>query len=207
MAFGSFSFPVITAGVIITLSGVVFAMRRFQTWHAQLSAEKSNEPSSTRPISETARRLVKNLPLALPDSIILPTDVEAFETSINAYWAKQESEAVLLCVISPRTADQLSTAVTILKREYDEHIKNTQDSEIDQSGGLFAIRSGGHSPVARSASIEKGVLIELSHLSDVISSKDGSSVTIGAGAKWRNVLRCWMRKISLSLVAGIPTLV
>jgi hypothetical protein len=187
MIFQLFSPPAITTIVIVSLSIVVFAMRRLQASHGQSKARNSNEPTSNRPLSEAAKRLVKNLSSALPDNIILPTNVEAFGKSMDTYWAKQECEVVPSCVIRPSTAHQLSTAITILKDEYNERKKNTQDNENVNATGLFAIRSGGHSPVAHAASIEDGVLIDMSHISDVIPSEDGSSVTIGSGARWGKV--------------------
>ena len=147
----------------------------------------SSERNPTQHLSEAAGRLVNRLSSALPDNIILSTDVKAFETSVNAYWAKQECEVVPSCVIYPKTADQLSTAIAVLKGEYDERKNATQDIENTMSEGLFAIRSGGHSPVAHAASIKHGVLIDMSHFSDVIPSEDESSVAIGAGAKWGKV--------------------
>ena len=53
--------------------------------------------------------------------------------------------------------------------------------------GVFAIRGGGHSPISGAASINGGVLIDLSSFREVEPSKDGSTVTIGAGAKWEEV--------------------
>ncbi|KAJ4286983.1 hypothetical protein N0V90_012864 [Kalmusia sp. IMI 367209] len=187
MAFALSSPPTITTVLFIALSIVAFAVRRRQVSQAQPSANKLSEPNADRPVSEAARRLIEDLSSALPDNTILPTDVEAFEKSINTHWAKQECEVVPSCIIRPRTTAQLSTAITILKREYDERKKNNLDGGNADAAGLFAIRSGGHSPVARSASIEDGVLIDMSHLSDMTSSEDGSSVTIGAGARWGKV--------------------
>ena len=60
--------------------------------------------------------------------------------------------------------------------------------EVDV-GGLFAIRGGGHSPLPGSASIKKGVLIDLSQFCQVLVSEDRSSVTFGGGAKWKNVTK------------------
>jgi FAD/FMN-containing dehydrogenase len=87
-------------------------------------------------------------------------------------------------VVRPRDVQQLSTAVTILKREYDERGQQTGE---ENANGLFAIRSGGHSPVAGAASIKRGVVIDMSLFCDVTPSEDGSSVIIGAGAKWMDV--------------------
>ncbi len=103
---------------------------------------------------------------------------------MNSYWAQQECEVVPACVLRPRDVQQLSSAVTILKREYDEREKQGGN---EKAGGWFAIRSGDHSPVPGSASIRGGVLIDLSLFCEVTLSKDGTSVVIGTGAKWMDV--------------------
>ena len=142
--------------------------------------------------------LSKNLASALPDSIILPHNAAAFEQSMNSYWAKQESEVIPACVVRPRDVQQLCTAVTILKREDDERRKHSHEGK---SEGFFAIRSGGHSPVSGAASINGGVLIDLSLLRDVTPSEDGSSVDIGAGAKWMDVSKVLDQR-GLAVVGG-----
>lgn len=84
------------------------------------------------------------------------------------------------CIVRPNDVHQLCTAITILKQEHDERAKQhgTQDAQ-----GVFAVRGGGHSPLHGAATIEGGVVIDLSFLRQVTPSEDGSSVTIGAGAK------------------------
>ncbi|KAH9862711.1 hypothetical protein J1614_010804 [Plenodomus biglobosus] len=52
---------------------------------------------------------------------------------------------------------------------------------------LVSLRSGGHSYARASASIDGGVLLDLSRFSDVTISNDGSSVTVGTGARWSKV--------------------
>lgn len=84
------------------------------------------------------------------------------------------------CVIQPSHFQQLSIAVTVLNREYD---KRQKDAGENKAKGLFAIRSGGHSPIAGAASIKGGVVIDLGLFCEVTPSEDGLSVTIGAGAK------------------------
>ena len=98
---------------------------------------------------------------------------------MKSYWAQQECEVMPACVVRPRNVQDLATAITILKREF-----STREAH---SGGIFAIRSGGHSPIPGAASIGGGVLIDLCHFREVIPSKDGSSVVIGTGAKWKDV--------------------
>lgn len=140
----------------------------------------------------------KSLASALPDNVIFPHDFVAFRESMNSYWAKQECEVVPACVLRPRDVQQLSTAVTILKREYDE--REIQGGN-EKAEGRFAIRSGGHSPVPGAASTRGGVLIDLSLFCEVTPSEDGTSVVIGTGAKWRDVSKVLDEK-SLAIVGG-----
>ncbi len=102
------------------------------------------------------------------------------------------------CVVRPRDVQQLCTAVTILKHEYD---KQGKQAGREKSQGIFAIRSGGHSPVAGAASIKGGVVIDLGLFSEVTPSEDGSSVDVGAGAKWRHVSKVLDEK-GLAVVGG-----
>ena len=101
-------------------------------------------------------------------------------------------------VVRPCDVQQLCTAVTILKYEYDERRKQAGGENAE---GLFAIRSGGHSPNSGAASIKGGVVINLSLFCEVTPSEDGSSVVIGAGAKWMDVSRVLDEK-GLSVVGG-----
>lgn len=173
--------------VAIAISIVIFAVHRRKASQTVTSDKKVRERNTTRQSSESAQQLVKKLSSALPDEIILPGDIEAFGESMSSYWAQQECEVAPSCVVRPSTIDRLSTAATILKAEYDERMMKAQGDDRTDNGGLFAIRSGGHSPVARSASIDDGVLIDMSRFSDVTMSQDRASVTIEAGAKWGKV--------------------
>ncbi|OCL05801.1 hypothetical protein AOQ84DRAFT_379231 [Glonium stellatum] len=101
---------------------------------------------------------------------------------MNSYWAQQECKVVPACVVRPRDVHQLCTVVTVFKREHDKQNKQT-DEKRETTGGLFAIRSGGHSPISGAASINGGVLIDLSLFREVTPFEDGSGVVIGAGAK------------------------
>lgn len=104
------------------------------------------------------------------------------------------------CVIRPRDVRQLCTAVTVLKREYDVRGRQAGE-ENEKAEGLFAIRSGGHSPVSGAASIKGGVVIDLGLFCDVTPSEDGSSVAIGAGAKWIDVSKA-LDERGLAVVGG-----
>lgn len=49
--------------------------------------------------------------------MLLHRDGDAFRTSINTYWVQQEREVVQACIVQPRDADELATAIDILKRD------------------------------------------------------------------------------------------
>lgn len=186
--------PLFAATTLFIIVSSIFIMRRLQTLQA---ANKHLLLDLTSSSIESAM-LSKSLASALPDSIIFPDDVAAFKQSMNSYWAQQECEVIPACVVRPRDVQQLCKAVTILKREYDQRRKQTGEK---QAKGLFAIRGGGHSPVSGAASIEGGVLIDLSLFCAVTPSEDGSSVAIGAGAKWMNVSKV-LDTMGLAVVGG-----
>jgi len=117
---------------------------------------------------------------------------------MKSYWAQQACEVTPACVVRPRDVQELCTAVTILKHEYDEQRKQSGDGLQE---GLFAIRGGGHSAISGAATVKGGVLIDLSLFCDVIPSDDGSTVDIGAGVKWMDVSRV-LDERGLAVVGG-----
>lgn len=140
--------------------------------------------------------LTKALISALPENVILPHH-PTFQKSLTTHWAQAENENVPSCIVQPSTTSQLSTAIKILKAEFDA----LQNSDSKAEGGIFAIRSGGHSPVPFSASISGGVLIDLRKFDEVIVSKDEKSVTIGTGCRWGDVSRI-LDERGLAVVGG-----
>ena len=175
----------------------LYIARRLRTSHTLQATKQPDHLQLTSNLPEPTN-LSKKLASVLPDSVIFPHDAAAFKQSMNSYWAQQECEVIPACIVRPRDIQQLGTAVTILKREYDE--RGRQAGEV-KAEGLFAIRSGGHSPVAGAASIKGGVLIDLSLFCDVVPSEDGSSVVIGAGAKWIDVSKV-LDERGLAVVGG-----
>lgn len=172
-------------------------VRRFQKALIPRKGEKTDHVDFSHSLPEPSP-LAKRLASALPDATILPSDASAFRSSMNAYWARQEWEVIPACVVRPRDVKQLSTAVAILKREYDERKERAGAREVE---GIFAVRSGGHSPVHGAASVKGGVVVDLSLFRDVTPSEDGSRVVIGTGAKWADVSRVLDKK-GLVVVGG-----
>lgn len=102
------------------------------------------------------------------------------------------------CIFQPRDTQELCTAVRLLKTEYDERRKRDPGGKFSE---LFAVRSGGHSPVPGAASIEGEVLIDLSLFREVTPSEDRRCVIIGVGAKWMDVSTVLDEK-GLAVVGG-----
>ena len=173
----------------------VFTMRQRSSQTVR-NVKESDQPGLMSSLPEPTL-LSKSLASALPESVILPHDAVAFKQSMSSYWAQQECEVVPACVVRPRDVQQLCTAVNIIRREFD--IQRTQNSQ--GKDGLFAIRSGGHSPIAGAASIKGGIIIDLRLFCEVIPSQDQSSVIIGTGAKWMDVSKALDEK-DLAVVGG-----
>lgn len=190
MAFELFS---VTIAVTLFLLFIMNRLRIFQS-----SRQTATEPNHQDLVNSSPEQigLSKSLALVLPDSVVFPQDPATFKQLTNSYWAQQEREVIPACVVRPRDVQQLSTAVTVLKREYDKRAVGE-----NKTGGLFAVRSGGHSPVHGAASIKGGVVIDLSFICEVTLSEDRSSVTIGAGAKWKDVSTILDEK-GLAVVGG-----
>lgn len=181
--------------LLIILS--IFIMRRQRTSHTLRAVSKCDQLGSISSFPESTM-LSKKLASALPDSVVLPHDAATFEQLMNSYWAQQECEVIPACFVRPRNIQQLSTAINAIKREYDGQ---REQIGLRRAEGLFAVRSGGHSPVAGAASIKGGVVIDLRLFAEVTPSEDGSSVVIGTGAKWMDVSKILDKK-GLAVVGG-----
>ena len=173
----------VSAATILLLIISILVMRSLRTLQILHDVKMSDHLDLPSSLPEPTM-LGQSLASALPESVIFPRDAAAFKQSINSYWAQQKCEAIPACIVRPCNIQQLRTAVTILKREYDERGKQAGE---EKAKGLFAVRSGGHSPVSGAASIKGGVVINLGLFNDVVPSEDRSSVAIGAGAKWMDV--------------------
>ncbi|MCJ1387942.1 hypothetical protein MMC18_000785 [Xylographa bjoerkii] len=173
---------------IVILSAII--MRR-------LCSSKSQEATKKPDSLPQPTILSISLASALPNSVILPQHDATFNKSKDSYWAKQETEVIPGCIVRPQNVQELCQTVTLLNNEYERQEKQSQQD----SGGLFAIRGGGHSAVHGAASISGGVIIDLSLFCEIIPSKDGSSVIIGAGARWRDVSKILDEK-GLAVVGG-----
>ncbi|KAL9584797.1 MAG: hypothetical protein Q9212_001899 [Teloschistes hypoglaucus] len=169
--------------IVITLS---FLIHRIQSAQPEFNAGKLTSAERSTVSSALAQ--------ALPGSVFFgPHPV--FVESIQSYWAMQERDIVPQCIVRPRTAEEVATAVTILKRDYDERISHSE------SPLLLAVRSGGHSPIPGAANINGGIVIDLRQLNNVVTSNDRSSVAIGTGARWLDVSQT-LDRLGLAVAGG-----
>ena len=121
------------------------------------------------------------LRLRLHDQVINPGS-DGYANALTSYWSQQEASLSPSCIVRPLNVRDVSTAVWILGT-----LSRLGSYFGSDSGCPFAIRGGGHSPFAGSANAEGGVTIDLSAMKDVSARADRSVVSVGAGAKWRDV--------------------
>ncbi|KAF2130183.1 FAD-binding domain-containing protein [Dothidotthia symphoricarpi CBS 119687] len=190
--------------VISTLVGALLIHHFFRIETSQIqreaTADKPSHPDLLQTLPEPILLLKNRLAEALPGCVISASETATFTQAINAYWAQQECEVVPACVVQPHRAQELSQAVIILKNGFDQ-FRRESTSTNSHANGLFAVRGGGHSPVAGAASIANGVLIDLGRFNEVTPSPDGTSVRIGAGCRWINVTQV-LEKKGLAVAGG-----
>ena len=160
----------------------VLMMRRRQVPKGQ-QPETKLHPLASVP-TEQLPKYIQSLLSELPGCVILPTDIAAFQQAVDYNWAQQNREIIPACIVRPRDAQQLAKVVAILRREHDRRIQAGTPST-----GFFDIRSGGANPGLGAATVQDGVVIDLSLFCEVTPAVDESTVTIGTGAKWIDVYR------------------
>ncbi|TVY78300.1 Bifunctional solanapyrone synthase [Lachnellula suecica] len=97
----------------------------------------------------------------------------SYNTSLASYFSVQEANVKPVCVVSPQTAQDVSTFMRVV----------TNPTTRCQ----FAIRSGGHSSFAEAANIQNGVTIDLRGLDSIELNEGSSLVSLGVGASWGSV--------------------
>lgn len=191
------SSPIPLSLILIGLS--VLVGRSLQT---RLIKENTDRLGPIADATKVSAQVVQSLKAALPNRVLVPEDTLKFKLWRSSYHAQQESEVTPACVIQPCNAAEVSTAIKIIKHEFDaRNNDNSEQGEKAIAGGLFAVRSGGHAHVAGAASLQGGVVIDMSSLNEVTPSADGTSVVIGAGARWGHVYNI-LEQRGLAVVGG-----
>lgn len=101
-----------------------------------------------------------------------------YTSSLESYFSLQEAAVHPDCIVSPQTAQDVSTVVRILTSTHER-----PGSLSSPTCCQFAIRSGGHAISAGAANIAGGVTIDLSGLSKITLSSvaEGTAPTVSAG--------------------------
>lgn len=142
-------------------------------------------------------KYIQDLSAGLPDCVILQSNVLAFQKALDYSWAQQVREIVPACIVCPSNVQELSKAVIILKRFLDSsHDKGIRNKEF------FRVRSGGANPgLGAATTLKDGVVLDLGLFHEVKPSVDGSTVTVGTGARWIDVYKTLDEK-GLTVVGG-----
>lgn len=81
------------------------------------------------------------------------------------------------CIIRPRSAREVATAIGIIKNDYD---LRTRRGDVSLP---FTIRSRGYFPIPSAANTDSRIVIDLRPLNQIVPLRDGLSVIIGSSAR------------------------
>jgi hypothetical protein len=171
--------------LIVIYSFVVLLTVRSRREVMETVNKELNEVELDIAVPATSKRVVQQLQKALASCVLLRSNPDAFNASASNYFAQQSNTTRPACIVRPETVKQLSQAAAILHQEF--LARKAEGHEKHNDLGFVSLRSGGHSYARASASIEGGVLLDLSRFSDVTISNDESSVIVGTGARWSKV--------------------
>ncbi|KAL4879230.1 hypothetical protein BJY04DRAFT_220348 [Aspergillus karnatakaensis] len=111
----------------------------------------------------------------IADKVVYPGN-DLYHDSVTSYWAVNV-QIEPTCIVQPQSADDVSVAV------------QTLTGAGGDSPCLFAVRSGGHTPIVGANNIEPGVTIDLSHMNSTIYNKEAGLASVLPGARWQSVYK------------------
>ncbi|GFF79689.1 bifunctional solanapyrone synthase [Aspergillus udagawae] len=124
------------------------------------------------------------LSTVLGDKVSFPP-TNHYKSCTDSYFSQQNSNLQPLCIVSPTTVEEVSTAIIT----------------ITNSHCQFAIRSGGHTSFGGACNIADGITIDLRALNSITLSDDRSTVSVGVGASWGDVY-AFLDPLGLSVAGG-----
>ncbi|KAL4999586.1 hypothetical protein BDV10DRAFT_184218 [Aspergillus recurvatus] len=99
-----------------------------------------------------------------------------YHTSQATYWRVDNTEFYPSCIVQPRSASDVSIALSTLASAND-HTPQCR----------FAIRAGGHSTLVGGTNVDYGVTVDLSVLNGTTYDEEKRIASIGPGARWKGV--------------------
>lgn len=187
-------YPYAVAGSVLLIPILILRRRKAVKEQLLLAPPMPHPLANTPP--EQLSQYIQELLAAVPGSVILQSDVEAFQKALDHSWAQQNREIIPACVVRPRDTHELSKIVSILKKEHER--RNTASSQAEN---FFSVRSGGVNPGLGASTVKDGAVIDLSLFSDIVPAPDGSTVTLGTGSKWIDVYKTLDEK-GLTVMGG-----
>ena len=124
----------------------------------------------------------------LPAKVLFPNST-LYQASKASYTFTEE-QLNPQCILAPSSSQDVSRIVQTLGAA--------------KSLVPFAIRGGGHSPIAGAANADNGITIDLRSMDGIALSSDKRVVSVGAGASWGDVYSALLSQ-NLSVVGGRAT--
>ncbi|KAM5349037.1 hypothetical protein ACJ41O_008860 [Fusarium nematophilum] len=119
---------------------------------------------------------------ALPGKVAYP-NTAAYDKS-NVYWSsRQDMEPS--CIVLPTCPEDVSKTLGL----------------VTKHGSPFTVRAGGHTAFPKGSNIQGGVVIAMDSMSDIRVSPDRSTVSVGPGARWINVIDA-VTPLGLAVASG-----
>ncbi|KAH9886126.1 hypothetical protein F4778DRAFT_759092 [Xylariomycetidae sp. FL2044] len=119
--------------------------------------------------AKTALAIQSLVEAGLQSSLTFPSD-QLYSDREGSYWSNT-AKLRPACIFLPQSSQQVSEGLKVLVA-----CKQT-----------FAVRSGGHAPLATSNNIHQGVTIDLSLLTSIRYDPGSETVTFGPGLRWKHV--------------------
>ncbi|KFY50447.1 hypothetical protein V495_00247 [Pseudogymnoascus sp. VKM F-4514 (FW-929)] len=141
--------------------------------------EARGEAAVTASAASAGSHCCQILKIAMGTKISLP-NTAPYNQSTGSFFSEQNNAITPACVVSATSTRDVQEAVGILSTL-------SLVGQYSGSGCQFAVRSGGHTPWAGSATIQDGVDIDLSALNHITPAEDKKTVSIGPGNRWNDV--------------------
>ena len=122
--------------------------------------------------SAAAKRACEKIELAVPDSVSYRLSL-SYTSEVTSYWSQVPRDLKPACLVLPKSAEDVAAAVRVLN---------------DYPDVEFAVKSGGHDPNARHASVQDGVLISMKDLTGTTYDDEKGLAYVKPGGEWNDVI-------------------
>jgi FAD/FMN-containing dehydrogenase len=106
----------------------------------------------------------------VPGKVFYSTST-TYNTSMEGFWSLQATFDDPSCILRPTVNTDVATAVKALA----------------SASCQFSVKGGGHTPWKGAASIDNGVMIDMTTINSTVVNAAGNVASIGAGARWGQI--------------------